>query len=190
MKCPGTGSNVLMSPEQGVFGYGSIDLLGGDEDDDIFNPWVHAPASSAVSVTSSHTSGYVHLPAILLPPVSDRIYFPSSSRFTFIKNIPSQSQHSRPRLRDIPPKTRSTPEATLVVDLVRILLCGNTWHTCTSLTSILLIREFVSSLSCLWVGSVVLLDNVQELLQSLTKHQKVYVLIQHHVTTAAPYSFS
>lgn len=38
MKCPGTGSNVLMSPEQGVFGYGSIDLLGGDEDDDIFNP--------------------------------------------------------------------------------------------------------------------------------------------------------
>lgn len=80
MKCPGTGNNVLMSPEQGVFGYGSIDLLAGDEDDDVFNP------------------------------------------FTFIKNIPSQSQHSRPRLRDIPPKTRSTPEATLVVDLEETLM--------------------------------------------------------------------
>lgn len=37
MKCAGTG-NVLMSPEQGVFGYGSIDLLAGDEEDDIFSP--------------------------------------------------------------------------------------------------------------------------------------------------------
>ncbi|XP_023147410.2 CTD small phosphatase-like protein 3 [Amphiprion ocellaris] len=80
LKCPGTESSVLMSPEQGVFGYGSIDLLAGDEDDDVFNP------------------------------------------FTFIKNIPSQSQHSRPRLRDIPPKTRSTPEATLVVDLEETLM--------------------------------------------------------------------
>lgn len=80
LKCPGTGNNVLMSPEQGVFGYGSIDLLAGDEDDDVFSP------------------------------------------FTFIKNIPSQSQHSRPRLRDIPPKTRSTPEATLVVDLEETLM--------------------------------------------------------------------
>lgn len=38
MRCAGTGGNVLMSPEQGVFGYGSIDLLAGDEDDDVFNP--------------------------------------------------------------------------------------------------------------------------------------------------------
>ncbi|XP_026178740.1 CTD small phosphatase-like protein 3 isoform X1 [Mastacembelus armatus] len=80
MKCAGTGNSVLMSPEQGVFGYGSIDLLAGDEDDDVFNP------------------------------------------FTFIKNIPLQSQHSRPRVRDIPPKTRSTPEATLVVDLEETLM--------------------------------------------------------------------
>ncbi|XP_068591032.1 CTD small phosphatase-like protein 3 [Cebidichthys violaceus] len=74
------GSNVLMSPEQGVFGFGSIDLLAGEEDDEIFNP------------------------------------------FTFIKNIQSQSQHSQPQLRDIPPKTRSTPEATLVVDLEETLM--------------------------------------------------------------------
>ncbi|KAM7388018.1 hypothetical protein PAMP_024222 [Pampus punctatissimus] len=79
-KCAATGNNVLMSPEQGVFGYGSIDLLAGDEDDDVFSP------------------------------------------FTFIKNIPSQSQHSQPRLRDIPPKTRSTPEATLVLDLEETLM--------------------------------------------------------------------
>lgn len=80
MKCEGTGTNVLMSPEQGVFGYGSINLLAGDEDDDMFDP------------------------------------------FTFIKNIPSQSQHSQPQLRDIPPKTRSTPEATLVIDLEETLM--------------------------------------------------------------------
>lgn len=79
VKCAETG-NVLMSPEQGVFGYGSIDLLAGDEEDEVFNP------------------------------------------FRFIKNIPSQSQHSRPQLRDIPPKTRSTPEATLVVDLEETLM--------------------------------------------------------------------
>lgn len=38
----------------------------------------------------------------------------------FIKNIPSQSECVRPAPRDIPPKTRSTPEATLVVDLVSV----------------------------------------------------------------------
>ncbi|KAM9848519.1 CTD small phosphatase-like protein 3 [Aulostomus maculatus] len=81
VKCKG--SNVLMSPEQGVFGYGSIDLLVGDEDDIIFSP------------------------------------------FTFIKNMPSQSQYSQPRLRDIPPKTRSTPEATLVVDLEETLMLSS-----------------------------------------------------------------
>ncbi|XP_054913256.1 CTD small phosphatase-like protein 3 isoform X1 [Poeciliopsis prolifica] len=80
VKCPETANSVLLSPEQGVFGYGSIDLLAGDEDDDVFDP------------------------------------------FTFIKNIPSQSQHSRPCLQDIPPKTRSTPEATLVVDLEETLM--------------------------------------------------------------------
>ncbi|XP_051930048.1 CTD small phosphatase-like protein 3 [Hippocampus zosterae] len=76
-------NSVLMSPEQGVFGYGSIDLLVGDEDDHIFNP------------------------------------------FTFIKNLPSQSQYSQPRLPDIPPKTRSTPESTLVVDLEETLMFGS-----------------------------------------------------------------
>ena len=36
-----TGKRIVLSPEQGVFGFGSDELLAGDEDeDDIFNPWV------------------------------------------------------------------------------------------------------------------------------------------------------
>ncbi|KAI1882656.1 hypothetical protein AGOR_G00237130 [Albula goreensis] len=42
--------------------------------------------------------------------------------YTFIKNIPSQSQQSKPCVRDIPIKTRSTPEATLVLDLDETLV--------------------------------------------------------------------
>ncbi|KAM3619840.1 uncharacterized protein V6R79_014424 [Siganus canaliculatus] len=80
VRCADGGNNVLMSPEQCVFGYGSIDLLAGDEDDDVFSPC------------------------------------------RFIKNIPSRSQYARPQIRDIPPKTRSTPEATLVVDLEETLM--------------------------------------------------------------------
>lgn len=38
LKYAGTGTSVLMSPEHGVFGYGSMDLLAGDEEDDVFNP--------------------------------------------------------------------------------------------------------------------------------------------------------
>lgn len=42
VKCAGAENSVLMSPEQGVFGYGSIDLLAGDDEDDAFSPWVLA----------------------------------------------------------------------------------------------------------------------------------------------------
>ncbi|KAM6962500.1 CTD small phosphatase-like protein 2-A [Aplochiton taeniatus] len=44
------------------------------------------------------------------------------SPLTFVKNIPSKSQQSKPCLRDIPPKTRSTPRATLVLDLDETLV--------------------------------------------------------------------
>ncbi|XP_028818398.1 CTD small phosphatase-like protein 3 [Denticeps clupeoides] len=44
------------------------------------------------------------------------------SPFTFIKNIPPLSQHSRPTAKDIPPKTRSAPQATLVLDLDETLV--------------------------------------------------------------------
>ncbi|XP_063056211.1 CTD small phosphatase-like protein 3 [Engraulis encrasicolus] len=49
---------------------------------------------------------------------ADEVFSP----FTFIKNIPSLSQHSRPTIKDIPPKTRSTPQATLVLDLDETLM--------------------------------------------------------------------
>ncbi|XP_066551922.1 CTD small phosphatase-like protein 3 isoform X1 [Amia ocellicauda] len=42
--------------------------------------------------------------------------------YDFIKNIPSQSQQSKSRTRDIPVKTRSAPEATLVLDLDETLV--------------------------------------------------------------------
>ncbi|XP_036378625.1 CTD small phosphatase-like protein 3 [Megalops cyprinoides] len=42
--------------------------------------------------------------------------------YHFIKNIPPQSQQSKPRTRDIPVKTRSTPQATLVLDLDETLV--------------------------------------------------------------------
>ncbi|XP_047444331.1 CTD small phosphatase-like protein 2 [Mugil cephalus] len=122
-----TGS-VVMSPEQGVFGYGSIDLLAGDEDDDIFNP------------------------------------------FTFIKNIPSQSQHSQPRLRDIPPKTRSTPEATLVVDLEETLMYSSlnvieeaeyTFHT--------------SFQDHQYKVYMILRPHVKEFLQAMSKNYELFV---------------
>lgn len=53
-------------------------------------------------------------------------------RFTFIKNIPNQSQQSRAAstLRDIPPKTRSTPAATMVLDLVSVSNTQSFTGTC------------------------------------------------------------
>ncbi|KAJ8374719.1 hypothetical protein SKAU_G00052990 [Synaphobranchus kaupii] len=42
--------------------------------------------------------------------------------YCFIKNIQAQSQQSKPRTRDIPVKTRSTPQATLVLDLDETLV--------------------------------------------------------------------
>ncbi|CAL8309851.1 unnamed protein product [Lota lota] len=44
------------------------------------------------------------------------------SPFTFIKNIPARSEQYKPSPRDIPPKMRSTPNGTLVLDLDETLL--------------------------------------------------------------------
>ncbi|XP_030640181.1 CTD small phosphatase-like protein 3 [Chanos chanos] len=63
------------------------------------------------------------------------------SPFTFIKNFPTQSKESSPVpvARDIPPKTRSTPHATMVLDLDETLVFSSlsvienaehTFHTC------------------------------------------------------------
>lgn len=128
VRIPSEGHNVLMSPEQGVFGYGSIDLLAGDEDDDVFSP------------------------------------------FTFIKNIPSQSQHSQPQLRDIPPKTRSTPEATLVLDLEETLMYS----------SLTVIEDAEYSFNTVFQDHqykvyMVLRPFVKEFLQSVSKNYELFV---------------
>ena len=46
--------------------------------------------------------------------------------FTFIKNIPARSEQYKPIPRDIPPKMRSTPNGTLVLDLVSLFLLSLT----------------------------------------------------------------
>ncbi|CAB1324534.1 unnamed protein product [Coregonus sp. 'balchen'] len=117
-------SGDVMSPEQCVFGYGSISLLNGDVDhNDIFSP------------------------------------------FTFINNIPSKSQQSKPCIRDIPPKTRSTPQATLVLDLDETLMYSSlnviedaehTFHTC-----------FQDNQYNVYV---ILRPHVKEFLEAMTKH--------------------
>uniref|UniRef100_A0A8C6UIA6 CTD (carboxy-terminal domain, RNA polymerase II, polypeptide A) small phosphatase like 3 n=1 Tax=Neogobius melanostomus TaxID=47308 RepID=A0A8C6UIA6_9GOBI len=109
--------SILLSPEQGVFGYGSMDLLVGDEDDDVFSP------------------------------------------FTFIKNIPSQSQHSQ-----------STPEATLVLDLEETLMYS----------SLTVIEDAEYSFNTVFQDHqykvyMVLRPFVQEFLQSVSKNYELFV---------------
>ncbi|XP_064197077.1 CTD small phosphatase-like protein 3 [Anguilla rostrata] len=55
---------------------------------------------------------------------NDEVFNP----YAFIKNIPSHSQQSRPCVRDIPIKTRSVPEATLVLDLDETLVFSTLSH--------------------------------------------------------------
>ncbi|KAJ7993340.1 hypothetical protein DPEC_G00271410 [Dallia pectoralis] len=121
-------SGDAMSPEQCVFGYGSISLLNGDEDEDVFSP------------------------------------------FTFIKNIPSRSLLSKPCIRDIPPKTRSTPPSTLVLDLDETLMYSSlnviedaeyTFRTCFQdhqYKVYMILRPFV-----------------KEFLEAMTKHFEMFI---------------
>ncbi|KAJ8357702.1 hypothetical protein SKAU_G00204960 [Synaphobranchus kaupii] len=64
------------------------------------------------------TFGYDSLSPLSDDETNDEVFNP----YAFIKNIPSHSQQSRPCVRDIPIKTRSTPEATLVLDLDETLV--------------------------------------------------------------------
>ncbi|XP_071200971.1 CTD small phosphatase-like protein 2-A isoform X3 [Salvelinus alpinus] len=122
-------SGDVMSPEQCVFGYGSISLLAGDEDrNDTFSP------------------------------------------FSFIKNIPSKCQQSKPCIRDIPPKTRSTPQATLVLDLDETLMYSSlnviedaeyTFRTCFQDNP--------------YKVYVILRPYVKEFLEAMTKHFEMFV---------------
>ncbi|KAM3876268.1 CTD small phosphatase-like protein 3 [Diretmus argenteus] len=124
-----TEKDVLMSPEQCVFGYGSVDLLAGDEDgDDIFSP------------------------------------------STFVRNIPSRSQPAKHCHRDIPPKTRSTPEATLVLDLDETLM----------FSSLNVIEEAEYSFYAAFQGHqykvyMILRPHVKEFLESMAKLYEMFV---------------
>ncbi|KAL1023257.1 hypothetical protein UPYG_G00038360 [Umbra pygmaea] len=124
-----TPSSDVMSPEQCVFGYGSISLLTGDEDnEDVFSP------------------------------------------FTFIKNIPSRSLQSKPCIRDIPPKTRSTPQSTLVLDLDETLVYSSlnviedaeyTFRTCFQ--------------DHQYKVYMILRPHVKEFLEAMSKHFEMFV---------------
>ncbi|XP_042622021.1 CTD small phosphatase-like protein 2 isoform X5 [Cyprinus carpio] len=94
------------------------------------------------------------------------------SPFTFIKNIPNRSQQSRPvsAVRDIPPKTRSTPAATLVLDLDETLV----------FSSLNVIHDAEYTFNTHFQDHkykvyVILRPYVKEFLQAMTKHFEMFV---------------
>ncbi|KAI1891826.1 hypothetical protein AGOR_G00147740 [Albula goreensis] len=102
-----------------------------DEDDEavrnIFTPsvWFSSPTTDGVKSPEDDLMspeqcvfGYSSFSPLTEEEEDDEVFNP----YHFIKNIPSQSQQSKPRTRDIPLKTRSTPQATLVLDLDETLV--------------------------------------------------------------------
>lgn len=94
------------------------------------------------------------------------------SPFTFIKNIPNRSQQSRPvsAVRDIPPKTRSIPAATLVLDLDETLV----------FSSLNVIHDAEYTFNTHFQDNkykvyVILRPYVKEFLQAMTKHFEMFV---------------
>ncbi|KAG9350745.1 hypothetical protein JZ751_024634 [Albula glossodonta] len=93
----------------------------------IFTPsvWFSSPTSDGVKSPEDDLMspeqcvfGYSSFSPLTEEEEDDEVFNP----YHFIKNIPSQSQQSKPRTRDIPLKTRSTPQATLVLDLDETLV--------------------------------------------------------------------
>ncbi|XP_060720363.1 CTD small phosphatase-like protein 2 isoform X1 [Tachysurus vachellii] len=94
------------------------------------------------------------------------------SPFTFIKSIPNQSQQSRAvsTLRDIPPRTRSTPAATMVLDLDETLV----------FSSLNRIEDAEYTFNTIFQAEeykvyVVLRPYVNEFLQAMMKHFEMFV---------------
>ncbi|XP_037401448.1 CTD small phosphatase-like protein 3 isoform X1 [Pygocentrus nattereri] len=99
---------------------------------------------------------------------NDEVFSP----FTFIKNIPNQSQQYRPAsaLRDIPPKIRSTPAATMVLDLDETLV----------FSSLNVIEDAEYKFNTCFQDQeykvyVVLRPHVKEFLQAMAKHFEMFV---------------
>lgn len=99
---------------------------------------------------------------------NDEVFSP----FTFIKNIPNQSQQSRSvsALRDIPPKTRSMPAATMVLDLDETLV----------FSSLNMIEDAEHTFNTCFQDQeykvyVVLRPYVTEFLQAMAKHFEMFI---------------
>ncbi|XP_059385116.1 CTD small phosphatase-like protein 3 isoform X1 [Carassius carassius] len=99
---------------------------------------------------------------------NDEVFSP----FTFIKNIPNRSQQSRPvsAVRDIPPKTRSTPAATLVLDLDETLVFSS--------LNVIHDAEYTFNTHFQdhkYMVYVIIRPYVKEFLQAMTKHFEMFV---------------
>ncbi|KAJ8270119.1 hypothetical protein GJAV_G00110580 [Gymnothorax javanicus] len=90
--------------------------------------------------------------------------------YAFIKNIPSHSQQSRPCVRDIPVKTRSTPEATLVLDLDETLVFSTLNHLPKAEYTF-----HTSFQNHKYKVSVIMRPHVQQFLQRMSKIFEMFV---------------
>ncbi|KAK3533607.1 hypothetical protein QTP70_023392 [Hemibagrus guttatus] len=112
--------------------------------------------------------GYSAVSSLSEDEENDKVFSP----FTFIKNIPNQSQQSRAvsTLRDIPPRTRSTPAATMVLDLDETLV----------FSSLNRIEDAEYTFNTIFQAQeykvyVVLRPYVNEFLQAMMKHFEMFV---------------
>ncbi|XP_058256310.1 CTD small phosphatase-like protein 2 isoform X2 [Hemibagrus wyckioides] len=112
--------------------------------------------------------GYSAVSSLSEDEENDKVFSP----FTFIKNIPNQSQQSRAvsTLRDIPPRTRSTPAATMVLDLDETLV----------FSSLNRIEDAEYTFNTVFQAQeykvyVVLRPYVNEFLQAMMKHFEMFV---------------
>ncbi|XP_017332825.1 CTD small phosphatase-like protein 2 isoform X1 [Ictalurus punctatus] len=112
--------------------------------------------------------GYSAISSLSEDEENDEVFSP----FTFIKNIPNQSQQSRAAstLRDIPPKTRSTPAATMVLDLDETLV----------FSSLNRLEDAEYTFNTIFQDQeytvyMVLRPHVNEFLQAMVKHFEMFV---------------
>uniref|UniRef100_A0A8C9SFB5 CTD (carboxy-terminal domain, RNA polymerase II, polypeptide A) small phosphatase like 3 n=2 Tax=Scleropages formosus TaxID=113540 RepID=A0A8C9SFB5_SCLFO len=90
--------------------------------------------------------------------------------YTFIKNIPSQSLLSKPCVREIPLKTRSTPEATLVLDLEETLV-----YSSLSMIAKASYTFDIHFQDCEYKVYLILRPYVKEFLNRMSKHFEIFV---------------
>ncbi|XP_051529454.1 CTD small phosphatase-like protein 2 isoform X2 [Myxocyprinus asiaticus] len=143
----------------------------------LYSPAVHfhtpskdseQPNSGALFSPEHCVFGYSAISPLSEDDENDEVFSP----YTFIKNIPNRSQQSRPvsAVRDIPPKTRSTPAATLVLDLDETLV----------FSSLNMISDAEHTFSTRFQDHkykvyLILRPYVKEFLQAMTKHFEMFV---------------